>query len=67
MLACSVQTVLFVVDNEQFKPVCTFVWCKTTVERVAACAGVSNETASATEAAAASANFALRVNFIDPP
>jgi hypothetical protein len=43
------------------------VSCKITVERVAACAGVSSETANAADAAAASANFALRVNFIDPP
>ena len=43
------------------------VSCKITVERVAACAGVSSEIANAVDAAAASANFALRVNFIDPP
>ena len=51
----------------QFKPVIEFVSCKITVERVAACAGVSNVNANAADAAVASANFALRVNFIDPP
>jgi hypothetical protein len=34
------------------------------VERVAACAGVSIDTANALEATRASANFALRVSFI---
>jgi hypothetical protein len=56
--------VLFVVERPQLRPVWTFVWWITTVERVAACAGVSSETANAADAAVASANFALRVNFI---
>ena len=38
-----------------------------TVERVAACAGVSSDTAKALEATTASANFALRVSFIFSP
>jgi hypothetical protein len=56
-----------VAERLQFKPVIGFVSCKITVERVLALAGVSSENANAAEAAVASANFALRVNFIVPP
>jgi hypothetical protein len=61
------QVVEFVAERLQFKPVIEFVSCKITVERVAACAGDSNVNANAADAAVASANFALRVNFIVPP
>ena len=44
-----------------------FVSCRITVERVAAWAGVSSDTAKAAEAVIANANFALRCNFISPP
>ncbi|CAB4601967.1 unannotated protein [freshwater metagenome] len=48
----------------EFNDVMSAEEISTTVERVAACAGVSIDTANALEATRASANFALRVSFI---
>jgi hypothetical protein len=52
---------------DEFNDVISPAELRMIVERVAACAGVSSVNANAADAAVASANFALRVNFIVPP